>query len=133
MTLLDCSKAFDTCKFNILFTKLLDREVPPIVVRTLIAVYQNQYAWVKWGGARSSKFTIRNGTRQGSILSPALFAVYVDDLLGELRGLGVGCHVAGLYYGAVGFCDDILLMAPTRDGMQIMLETCDRFARRNNL
>ena len=133
VTLLDCSKAFDTCKFNILFTKLLDRKVPPIVVRTLIAVYENQYAWVKWGGARSSKFTIRNGTRQGSILSPALFAVYVDDLLGELRGLGVGCHVAGLYYGAVGFCDDILLLAPTRDGMQIMLDTCDRFARRNNL
>ena len=44
MTLLDCSKAFDTCKFNILFSKLLNRKVPAIVVRTLMFVYENQYA-----------------------------------------------------------------------------------------
>ena len=133
MTLLDCSKAFDTCKFSVLFTKLIDRKVPPIVVRTLVSVYENQYAWVKWDSARSNVFTIRNGTRQESILSPALFAVYIDDLLQELRSLGVGCYVAGIYYGAVGFCDDILLLAPTRDGMQVMLETCESFALGHNL
>ena len=49
ITLLDCSKAFDTCKFNILFKKLLDRKLPPIIVRVLIVVYEDQYAWVKWG------------------------------------------------------------------------------------
>jgi hypothetical protein len=99
ITLLDCSKAFDTCKFSILFTKLIDRGLPPIVVRTLMVVYEDQYAWVKCGGARSSLFPIINGTRQGSILSPALFAVYVDELLKELRSLGVGCHLAGVFYG----------------------------------
>ena len=69
--LLDCSKAFDTCKFSILFSKLLDRNVPPIVLRVLIVVYEDQYAWVKWGGARSSMFMISNGTKQGSVLSPS--------------------------------------------------------------
>ena len=133
ITLLDCSKAFDTCKFSVLFTKLINKGLPPIVVRTLMVVYEDQYAWVKWGGARSSIFSIINGTRQGSILSPALFAVYVDELLQELRSLGVGCHVAGVFYGAVGFCDDILMLSPTRDGMEIMLATCERFASRNNL
>jgi hypothetical protein len=133
LTLLDCSRAFDTCKFDILFTKLINRKVPPIVVRTLLFVYEEQYAWVKWGGARSSIFSIVNGTRQGSILSPALFAVYVDDLIQELRDLDLGCHVAGLFYGVVGFCDDILLLAPTRDSMELMLATCERFAQRNNL
>ena len=59
------------------------------------------------GGVRSSLFSICNGTRQGSLLSPALFAVYVDDLLQELRSLGVGCYVANIFCGAVGFCDDI--------------------------
>ena len=133
ITLLDCSKAFDMCKFSILFTKLIDRGLPPIVVRTLIVVYEDQYAWVKWGGAKSKMFPIVNGTRQGSILSPALFEVYVDELLSELRSLGIGCHIAGLYYGSVGFCDDILLLSPTRDAMEVMLATCERFATRNNL
>ena len=71
LTLLDCTKAFDTCKFDILFQKLLDTNLPPIVVRTLAVVYQEQYAWVKWGNSRSVRFPILNGTRQGSVLSPA--------------------------------------------------------------
>ena len=133
ITLLDCSKAFDTCKFSILFSRLLDRGMPAIIVRVIIFVYEEQYAWVKWGSARSDRFSIVNGTRQGSILSPALFSLYVDELLVELRGLGIGCRVAGVYMGAFGFCDDLLLLAPTRDGMQLMIETCERFAMKYNL
>ena len=78
-------------------------------------------------------FPIVNGTRQRSILSQALFALYVDEFLVELRRLGIGCKVADIFMGAVGFCDDILLMAPTRDGMQVMLDTCQRFAKKFNL
>ena len=133
ITLLDCSKAFDTCKYSILFSRLLERGMPAIIVRVIIFVYEEQYAWVNWGNSKSSIFSIVNGTRQGSILSPALFALYMDDLLVELRSLGIGCHIAGVYMGAFGFCDDLLLLAPTRDGMQIMLDTCQRFAMRNNL
>ena len=133
ITLLDCSRAFDTCQFSTLFSRLIDRGMPAIIVRVIIFVYQEQYAWVKWDSMRSSRFSIVNGTRQGSILSPALFALYVDELLTELRKLGIGCKVANLYMGAFGFCDDLLLLAPTRDGMQIMIDTCERFARRVNL
>ena len=107
--------------------------MPAIVVRVIIRVYEDQYAWVKWGGSRSSIFSIVNGTRQGSILSPTLFAVYVDDLLLELRNLGVGCKVARVFVGAMGVSDDLLLLAPTRDAMQIMLDTCQRFAAKYNL
>jgi hypothetical protein len=112
---------------------MLERGMPAIIVRVIIYVYEEQYAWVKWGEARSSLFSIVNGTRQGSILSPALFALYVDELLVELRALGIGCKIAGIYMGAVGFCDDLLLLAPTRDGMQVMINTCERFASKFNL
>ena len=74
-----------------------------------------------------------NGTRQGSVLSPGLFAIYMNELLIELRGLGVGCFVADMFMGAVGYCDDILLLAPTRRAMEIMLKCCENFALRNNL
>ena len=68
-----------------------------------------------------------------AILSPVLFALYVDELLVELRTLGIGCNVAGVYMEAVGFCDDLLLLAPTRDGMKVMINTCERFAKKYNL
>ena len=127
-THIDCSKAFDKCKFAPLFQKLLDRKVPPIVVRLLIFIYREQEAWVRWGTLRSELFSISNGTRQGSVLSPALFTVYLDDLFQDLRRHGLGCRFAGLWVGAVGFADDLLLMAPSRSAMEKMLQICEKYA-----
>ena len=128
LTVLDCSKAFDTCKFSTMFAKLLDTSLPPIVVRTLMQVYEQQYAWVKWGQGVSSRFTITNGTRQGSVASPALWCVYLDLLIKELRDIGLGCHVGGLFMGVVVYADDVLLMAPNRSAMQVMLSKCEEYA-----
>ena len=99
VTVLDCTKAFDLCKFSILFTRILDTGVPPIVVRCLMYMYEDQHGWVRWGQANSETFSITNGTRQGAILSPSFWAVYCDLMIKELRQLGVGAHVAGLFMG----------------------------------
>ena len=133
VTVLDCSKAFDTCRFSTLFSSLLDKGVPGIVVRAMMTVYQEQYAWVSWGQARSELFPILNGTRQGSVASPVLWSVYCDPLIQELRQLGVGAHVGGLFMGVTMYADDLLLIAPTRGAMQQMLEVCDSFATRYNI
>ena len=117
VTVLDCSKAFDTCKFDILFNKVLEKGVPPIVVRVMMTVYEDQYAWVSWGSAKSDLFPISNGTRQGSVASPMLWAVYCDPLIQELRDLGVGAHIAGLFMGVTMYAYDLLLIAPTRGAM----------------
>ena len=77
-------------------------------------VYEEQHAWVKWGKSRSRTFGI--GTRQGSVLSPALFSVYMDDLILRLRKAAVGCDMGGVFCGVVGYADDLLLMAPSRLG-----------------
>ena len=68
----------------------------------------------------------------GSVLSPALFSVYVDDLLHRLRKSGLGCHVGGLFAGAVGYADDLLLLAPSRSGMERLLKICEVYAKENN-
>ena len=133
ITVLDCSKAFDTCRFSTLFAKLVETGMPAVIVRVFMFMYQQQYAWVKWGQAVSSRFRISNGTRQGSMASPALWTVYLDLLIKELRELGVGCHVGGLYMGVVVYADDVLLLAPTRGAMQLMLDTCEDYAARHNI
>ena len=132
-TLLDCSKAFDKCLFDQLFKKLLKRKVPPIVVRTLIYIYEEQEGCVKLAGISSTAFSITNGTRQGSVLSPTLFSVYLDGLLKLLRQKGLGCHIAGMWFGAVGYADDLALLAPNRESMARMLEVCESYAKDHNL
>ena len=132
---LDCSKAFDLARFDIMFERLLtDCRVPAVVVRVLAYSYQEQLAWVRWGrSCTSSTFTIANGTRQGSVASPAFWSVYLDPLFTKLRREGVGCHLAGMWMGAVGYADDVILLAPSRAAAQRMLGTCELFAEENNI
>jgi hypothetical protein len=112
VTVLDCTKAFDLCKFSILFERILETGVPHIVVRCLMSMYQDQHGWVKWGEAKSETFSITNGTRQGAILSPTFWAAYCDLMIKELRQLGVGAHVAGMFMGVACYADDVVLIAP---------------------
>ena len=84
-------------------------------------------------GKRSDIFRITNGTRQGSVLSPLLFSVYLDDLIKDLRKLSLGCHIGGLWYGACGYADDLVLLAPNRDVLQRMLYVCEQYAADHNM
>ena len=122
--LLDCSKAFDKCRFDALFSKLIKKGLPAIVVRALIFIYEEQVCWVKLGTKKSTTFKVSNGTRQGSVLSPLLFSVYLDDLLIELRQLQLGCHIGGYWYGGCGYADDIILLAPNREDGQCLSILC---------
>ena len=45
--LLDCSKAFDKCKFDLLFEKLVKRDVPAILIRCLVFMYEEQTECIK--------------------------------------------------------------------------------------
>ena len=45
------------------------------------------------GAEMSPYFTISNGVQQGGILSPLLFAVYMDDLSSLSNTRRIGCHI----------------------------------------
>ena len=66
--------------------------------------------------------------RQGGILSPVLFAVYMDTLIARLRISGFGCTLADTYYGCLVYADDIMLLSHTVNAMRHMLAICDQFA-----
>ena len=131
--LLDASMAFDKCRFDLLFQKLIDKGLPAIVVRTLVYVYEEQTGHVKLAGRRSGTFKITNGTRQGSVLSPALWCVYLDNLIQKLRNLKLGAHVAGVWMGATGYADDLLLLAPVRSVLAEMVRVCEDYGKQHNM
>ena len=131
---LDCSKAFDKCLFQKLFLKMQAKGIPEIVIRVLIFAYEEQEAWVRLNGKNSEKFSIGNGTRQGSVLSPYLFSsCYLDELIAKLRKLDIGVHVGGLWFGASAYADDIVLLAPNRDVLQKMVKICEDYGLEHNL
>lgn len=47
--------------------------------------YAHQTMQVKRGGVVSALFNVINGVRQGGIMAPILFSMYMDDLLNQLN------------------------------------------------
>ena len=125
----DLSKAFDLVKHDKLFQVLIDRNVPPVIVRIILDMYQRQSMRTVWNYKFSKPFTSVNGVRQGGIISPILFCIYIDVLLKELESAGHGCWIGSHFYGAVGYADDLKLLSPTIDGLENMLKICENFGR----
>merc|ERR1719187_2271077 len=99
--MLDLTKAFDRISHYGLFNKLMDRNVPLCFLMIIIYGYLNLKANVKWGNAVSNYFDVPTGTKQGGILSPDFFGIYINDLVGLLKASGVGCHVLKIFVAAI--------------------------------
>ena len=70
---------------------------------------------------------ISSGVKQGGVLSPFVFTVYINDLFGLLRKAGIGCHIQNKFLAAIMFADDLALIAPTRSAMQKMIAICESY------
>ena len=101
--LLDCTKALNTVEHIKLFQKLLYSHVPPVIVRLMINIYKNRMANIRWKGKYYKDFSIRNGVRQGEVISPILFSFYMDNLFGHLKSNGSGCVLGSYYVGCYGY------------------------------
>ena len=78
-----------------------------MIVKMLIFWHSKQELCTKWGQATPGYFTISNVVRQRSILSPRLFAVYVDDLSKQLIDARSGCFIEHQCINHVMYTDDI--------------------------
>ena len=128
LLLLDASKAFDRVSFSMLFNILLDKSVCPRIVKLLYYMYTNQSCYVTWSNHQSNPFAVANGVKQGGVISPLLFSLYVDNLFIELKSLGLGCHVGSMYAGSFGYADDIALIAPSIYSLEKMISICQIYA-----
>ena len=84
---------------------------------------------VKWGNILSDPFSVSNGVKQGGILSPKLFNMYIDHLSIELNKLYVGCCVVNHLY----YADDLCLLSPTAYSLNELLSVTEHFAKKNDI
>ena len=74
-----------------------------------------------------------NGVRQGAVLSPLLFSIYVNELIQKLRESGMGCWVGSSFMGIIAYADDLIILAPRRDVLQKMISISDSYMKEHRI
>ena len=128
--LLDASQAFDRVHYIKLFKLLLKRGLCFVSARFLLSLYTRQKLRVKWEHTLSCEFFVKNGVKQGGVLSPLLFAVYIDELLLQLQASEFGSYIGHYFVGALAYADDVTLLGPTLTSIKLMLNVVKTFGAR---
>ena len=81
-------------------------------------------------GQFTEEFDVQAGVPQGSVLSPFLYATYINGLHKALAERGLGVRVHGRLVPLLLYADDIVLLARSSSELKAMLAACHDYARK---
>ena len=131
--LLHASKAFDRANHWTLFAKLIESHAPLLILRIILFWYQMQQVCIQCGKSMSRYFTICNGVRQGGILSPRLFVLYVNQPTNKSIDCKSGCYFNDMCINNVFYADEICLLAQSASAMQTLLDVSYKHGTDNDI
>ena len=97
------------------------------VVRNL---YYEVRSCVRLGEEKTDWFSLEVGLRQGCILSPILFSVFIDGLAEEVKKVGGAKYGEEIVLSLLLFADDIVLVAENEEMLQRMLDVVYKYSRK---
>ena len=93
MVFVDFSKAFDTVGRTGLWQLLKKYGCPEKFTTMIEALYTGMMANVSVGGEVSESFRVTNGVKQGCVLVPTLFSIFLSAMLDDaFRDMGDGIY-----------------------------------------
>ena len=116
---IDYVKVFDTVKHQELIYVL---EQIGIDEKTIIAkLYWNQMAAVRVENELGGWVPIQKGVRQGCVLSPDLFSLYIEKIMSTVQDLE-GVQIGDMYINNLRYADDTALIADSNEKLQKILD-----------
>ncbi len=130
----DFSKAYDRVNREILWDKLVSLGVHGKMLLAIQSIYKDVNYCVRVNGVRSDWFSVTTGLRQGCILSPLLFNLYINDLAQILKQMNIGVTIdTGEKVPLLLYADDLCLLAESEIQLQQMLDTLHGWCVRNRM
>jgi len=75
--------------------------------------------WSEW-------FLLSCGIRQEGVLSPYLFAVYIDNLVSKTQSCGYRCYMGLKCISILMYADDILILTPSVSSLHLLFSICEK-------
>jgi exonuclease III len=131
----DLEKAYDRVDRGRLWSILEEYGVDLPLIRAIASLYSKSRSCVRVLGRKSEYFSVGAGLRQGCVLSPLLFVIYMDRI--ARRSLGQECVMIGkTKLSHLLLADDLDLLASSQSDLQRALERfageCDSASMRIN-
>ncbi len=125
---LDSTKAFDSVWLDGLFLKLFNIGMKGNSWWVLRKWYQKMWCCVSLNEKFSPTFQVKQGVRQGGVLSPWLFLCFNNDIPDVLKSTGYGVTVNDIYSNSVLVSDDVTLLSLHVEGLQCMLNAIEDYS-----
>jgi hypothetical protein len=132
----DFTQAFDTIPHLHLWFKLIRKGVHGKILVLLRKMYAKLKSCVKTISGLTGFFECTIGTRQGCMISPFLFILYIDELVDMLQNSGcsgvfINSQVPSLHI--IMFADDVTILNDTIGRVQAQLNVLQQFSRNYGL
>ena len=129
----DFSKAFDSIPRNRMFQKLLDIGVTGKFYDIIKFIYEGDQVCIKIKDMITPAIQTMMGVRQGCVLSPLLFNIYMADFPASLSKT-IGVQLAdGQNINCILWADDIILLSDSEHGLSTLLTELNQYSELNQL
>ena len=126
----DFKAAFDKVSRQALIFKLNNIGISNKLLNFIKSVYNDTKLAVWNGEELSDYFTSESGVKQGCLLSPLLFALYLNDLHEFVEG---GLMIDEINVRLLMYADDIVILSDNIETLQSMIVKLESFCRLWNL
>ena len=128
---IDVRKAFDRVHRNGLWTRLADEGIKSKMWRVIKSLYGNVQSCVLVEDSETDWFDVDTGVRQGCVLSPVLFAIFINGLAREIKAQNLGIDISeNIHLNILLYADDIVLISDKAKRLQKMLNLVTEYARK---
>ena len=127
-TSLDAKKAFDVVNHSKLKAKLYSTTISPTWWAIIDNLYMDSSECIRWKGIDSRKYQVFQGVKQGSVISPYLYKLYINNLLKNLAGNNLGMSIGSQYVGSPACADDVILLTQDLNQVQPLLTSASEYA-----
>ena len=128
---LDIEKAFDKLWWNGFFLKLHKVGITHKLWHLFRDWFVGSSCRICLNGEMSDCFNITRSIKQGGILSMLNFCIYIHDIHKCIDAqYKYGLYCEQIYVGSMAFADDIVLLSPTKNGLDNMLSSAWTFSKK---